>query len=116
MSPEKAALGNLQFAGWVLDVAFRLRGSTTSPIGRVQAIGLDVGLSTRDLAGVMATLELMQWITVTRDQDGKAVSVTEAMPSPAELVGLPGCWTSSALSRSSGPPWSCCGRPPFSRC
>ena len=86
MSPEKAALGNLEFAGWALDVAFRLRGSTTSPIGRVKAIGLDVGLSGRNLELVMATLEAMGWVTVARDGDRKPVSVTEAMPSPAELV------------------------------
>ncbi len=59
MGPERAALGELEFAGWVFDVAFRLRGSTTSPARRVRAIGLDVGLSNRNLREVMTTLETM---------------------------------------------------------
>jgi hypothetical protein len=84
--PERAALGELEFAGWVFDVAFRLRGSTTSPARRVQAIGLDVGLTPRDLKSVMQTLEAMSWITISRDKDDAAVSVSERLPSPADLV------------------------------
>ncbi|WP_200939166.1 hypothetical protein [Modestobacter sp. Leaf380] len=84
--PERAALGNLEFAGWVLDVAFRLRGSTTNPAARVSAIGLDVGLSQRSLREVIAALETMGWVSVLRDAERKPVSVTEAVPSPGDLV------------------------------
>lgn len=86
MGPERAALGDLEFVGWVLDVAFRLRGSTTSPAKRVQAIGLDVGLSSRNLRDVIATLESMHWASTERNLEGVAVSVSETLPSPAELV------------------------------
>lgn len=86
MGPDRAALGELEFAGWVFDVSFRLRGSTTSPAKRVQAIALDVGLSGRNLRDVMATLETMQWISVARDSDGVPQSVSERLPSPGELV------------------------------
>ena len=86
MGPEWAALGELEFAGWVFDVAFRLRGSTTSPVKRIQAIGLDVGLSARNLREVMTTLEMMGWVTVVRDSDGVAELVLERLPSPGELV------------------------------
>lgn len=86
MGPDRAALGDLEFAGWVYDVAFRLRGSTTSPAKRVHAIGLDVGLSARNLRDVMATLEAMDWLSVTRDDAGVAVYVSERLPSPGDLV------------------------------
>jgi len=86
MGPERAALGELEFAGWVFDVAFRLRGSTTSPARRVQAIGLDVGLSPRNLRQVMGMLETMQWVSITRNGDGVPESVSERLPSPGELV------------------------------
>jgi len=86
MGPERAALGELEFAGWVFDVAFRLRGSTTSSATRVQVIGLDVGLSSRNLRDVMTTLETMQWVSIARDSDGVPESVSERLPSPGELV------------------------------
>lgn len=86
MGPERAALGDLEFAGWVFDVAFRLRGSTTTPAKRVQVIGYDVGLSARSLREVMGTLESMGWVSIDRDEDGAAVSVSERLPSPGDLV------------------------------
>ncbi len=86
MGPERAALGDLEFAGWTLDMAFRLRGSTTSPAHRVQAIGLDVGLSSRNLKQVVATMETMGWLSVVRDGSGTAVSVSERIPPAADLI------------------------------
>jgi len=86
MGSDRAALGELEFAGWVFDVAFRLRGSTTSPAARVSAIGTDVGLSARTLKEVMVTLEQMGWVTVTRDQASAPISVSETIPSAPELV------------------------------
>ncbi|MFF9870099.1 hypothetical protein ACF1G0_32760 [Streptomyces sp. NPDC013953] len=86
MGPERAALEQLEFAGWVFDVAFRLRGSTTSSAGRVEAIGLDVGLGPRNLKDVIATMESLQWISVVRDKDGRPVSITESIPAPGDLI------------------------------
>lgn len=86
MGSDRAALGELEFAGWVYDVAFRLRGSTTSPAERVRVIGTDVGLSARFLREVMATLENLGWLSVTRDDEGHAISVLETMPPAADLV------------------------------
>jgi hypothetical protein len=86
MSPDRAALGQLEFAGWVFDLAFRLRGSTTSPAPRVLAIGLDVGLANRDLKSVLVALEQLGWLSVQREDTGTPVSVTETLPSPGELV------------------------------
>lgn len=86
MGSERAALGNLEFAGWVFDLAFRLRGSTTSSAQRVSAIGLDVGLSSRNLTAVLATLDTIGWVTVARDAQGRPVSVAETMPAAGEMV------------------------------
>jgi hypothetical protein len=86
MGPERAALGDLEFAGWVFDVAFRLRGSTTSPAARVRAIGMDVGLSPRNLRDVIQTLDTMGWVAVARDSSGHPLSVSETLPSPGDLV------------------------------
>lgn len=86
MGPDRAALGELEFAGWTYDVAFRLRGSTTSPAERVRAIATDVGLSARPLQQVMGTLEALGWVSVARDKDGLPVSISETMPPAAELV------------------------------
>lgn len=86
MGSERAALGDLEFCGWVFDIAFRLRGSTTIPATRVQALGLDIGLSSRNLKDVMITLEQMGWVRVERDGGGNPVSISESLPSASELV------------------------------
>lgn len=86
MGADRAALSELEFAGWVFDVAFRLRGSTTSPAARVSAIGTDVGLSARSLKEVVGTLEQMHWVTVARQPDGTPVSISETIPSAVELI------------------------------
>lgn len=86
MGPERAALEQLEFAGWTFDVAFRLQGSTTSSAGRVKAIGLDVGLGTRNLRDVIATMEALGWITAVRDKDGQLVSITESIPAAGDLI------------------------------
>lgn len=86
MGPEKAALEQLEFAGRVLDVAFRLRGSTTSSAERVSAIGLDAGLGRTMLQPVIATMETLGWINVTRDVHNAPVAVAESIPAPGDLV------------------------------
>jgi hypothetical protein len=86
MGPERAALGELEFAGWSFDVAFRLRGSTTIPAARMQVIGLDVGLTARSLKEVVGTLEALGWLSVDRDGQGSPISVSETLPSAGELI------------------------------
>ncbi|KUN57202.1 hypothetical protein AQJ46_48380 [Streptomyces canus] len=86
MSPERAALEQLEFAGWTLDMAFRLEGSTTSSARRVQAIGLDVGVGARNLKAVLATMEGLDWISIERDDTQKLVSITERIPTRGDLI------------------------------
>ncbi len=86
MAPERAALGNLEFAGQFFEMAFRLRGSTTSPAARVSAIGLDASLTPRTLKDVLATMETLSWIKVNRDADGKPLSVNESIPAIPALI------------------------------
>lgn len=84
--PDRAALSDIEFLGWTYDLAFRLRGSTTSPAARVSAIGVDIGLTSRSLRDVVALLESMSWVTVQRDDQGAAVFVNESLPAAADLV------------------------------
>lgn len=84
--PDRAALSEIEFLGWTYDLAFRLRGSTTSPAERVKAIGVDIGLTSRSLRDVVALLESMGWVTVQRDSQGAAVFVNESLPAAADLV------------------------------
>lgn len=86
MTPERAALGNLEFAGQVFEMAFRLRGSTTSPAPRVKAIGLDASLQPRTLRDVLATMEELGWISVNRDASGSPLSVNETIPAIPSLI------------------------------
>lgn len=84
--PDRAALSELEFVGWIYDLAFRLRGSTTTPAERVKAIATDVGLSQRNLREVIGALESIGWITVQRDNEGSAQFVNESLPAAADLV------------------------------
>lgn len=84
---DRAALSELEFVGQVYDMAFRLRGSTTTTSKRVQAISRDIGLKRRELRDVMATLEALGWLTIERDkQDNNPVSISESIPPASKLV------------------------------
>lgn len=86
MTPERAALGNLEFAGQFFEMAFRLRGSTTSPAARVKAIATDASLMPITLREVLATMETMGWISVNRDPQGQPLSVNEQIPPIPALI------------------------------
>lgn len=86
MGPERAALESLEFSGRTFEMAFRLRGSTTAPASRVNAIGIDAGLSARLLKEVMVTLEALSWISINRDAAGQAISVNETIPPAGSVV------------------------------
>jgi hypothetical protein len=86
MGTERAALEHLESAGWVLDIAFRLRGSTTSSPEQIRAIGLEVGLGGRSLKEVLETMDALGWVSIVRDNSGSPVSVSETIPAPGDLV------------------------------
>lgn len=86
MSAERASLDELEFAGQIFDMAFRLRGSTTSTPQRVNAIGLEVGLSQRNLKDVIAAMEGLGWISVARSPSGAPESVSDLIPAPRNLI------------------------------
>lgn len=83
---DRAALSELEFVGWVYDLAFRLRGSTTTPADRVRAIAVDVGLAARPLRDVILTMEQLGWVTVERDRAGAPLFINETLPSAPDLV------------------------------
>ncbi|MBG6181900.1 hypothetical protein [Arthrobacter sp. CAN_A1] len=84
--PEKAALEQLEFAGWIFDMSFRLRGSTTNSPARVTAIGRDVGIGARGLRDVLGSMEALGWVAVQRNNKQEAVAVVETIPAANTLV------------------------------
>lgn len=85
--PATAALGSLQFAGKVLDLSFRLRGSGVSTAQRVTALGISAGISGIELnTTILPALEMLGWVKVNRDADGRMTSVEDAIPPVAELT------------------------------
>jgi hypothetical protein len=84
--PERAALGQLEFAGNVLEISVRLRGSGVSTGARVRAIAADAGIPTRQLMrDVLPTLESLAWVE-TRLDGPTLVAVSEHIPPFAELI------------------------------
>lgn len=83
---ERAALGNLELAGQIYEMAFRLRGSTTSTPARVRAIGLDAGLTPLVLKTVLATMESLSWLSIGRDAEGAPAVVQEKIPPIPSLI------------------------------
>lgn len=89
LGPERAALGQLEFAGSVLELAMRLRGSGVSTSRRVAAIALDAGIDRRRLLGdLLPTLEALQLVDLAHGPDGDLYSVTERIPPLNELLAL----------------------------
>ncbi len=89
MNPSTAALEQLSFAGWVYEMAWRLRGSGASSPERVEAIALEARISRRRLlVDVLPTLETLGWVSVQRKADNTLHAVVEVIPPPTELLGL----------------------------
>ncbi len=85
-SPSVAELDGLNYAGQVLDIAWRLRGSTVSTIARVIAIGVDARVPKRQIiTQVLPTMEQLDWVFVERDQKGNIQSVECHVPPATEL-------------------------------
>lgn len=86
VAPATSALGSLQFAGKVIDLAYRLRGSGVSTADRVVALGIGAGISSFDLTrSVLPALELLGWVRINRGADGAVSSVEDAIPPTSEL-------------------------------
>jgi hypothetical protein len=84
-----AALAQLEFAGRIYEMAWRLRGSGLSPMRRVEAIALEAGIPKRQLLNeVLPALEALNWVELTRDPDGSIDSLDEHVPPPLELLRL----------------------------
>ena len=87
LGPDKAAIGNLEYAGRVLEIAVRLRGSGVTPGQRVHAIGLSAGISVRELDHqILPTLETLEWLECRWSDDSSLVAVSENIPPLLELV------------------------------
>lgn len=88
-SPAKAALEQLEFAGRVFELAWRLRGSGVSSVQRVAAIGIEAAVGPRGLFGeVLPALQTLGWLDIRKDDDGKPLAVDERIPAPGELIKL----------------------------
>ncbi|HEY2645129.1 MAG TPA: hypothetical protein VGI56_15370 [Galbitalea sp.] len=84
--PERAALGQLEFAGNVLEVSMRLRGSGVSTGSRVRAIAADAGISARHLTrDVLPTLHSLGWVEI-QAPDATLIAVSEHIPPLLELI------------------------------
>jgi hypothetical protein len=89
VGPAHASLAELEFAGRVYEMAWRLRGSGLSTISRVLAIGLEAFIPKRQLLHeVLPVLDSLGWVELNRDKDGAVVEVDERIPPPAELLQL----------------------------
>lgn len=86
LGPDRAALAQLEFAGQVLELSIRLRGSGVSTGPRVTAIALDAGISARLLKReVLPALETLGWVESFHDENKQLISVSEQLP---PLFGL----------------------------
>jgi len=87
LGPDRAALGNLEFAGHVLEISIRLRSSGVSRARRVHAITLDAGIPVRRLEGeILPVLESLGWAECARNEEGELEWVSEQVPPLSELV------------------------------
>jgi hypothetical protein len=86
-SQPKADLGQLEFAGHVLEMAIRVRGSGVSSPERVIALGLDAGIAKRALLKeILPALEALSLVELERDATGAVRSVSEQVPPLEQLL------------------------------
>jgi hypothetical protein len=80
-SQVHAALESLAFAGQVYEMAWRLRHSQVSSVGRVSAIGIEAKIGPRILdTQILPTLEALGWVRCERDASRALVSVAAIIP------------------------------------
>jgi hypothetical protein len=86
-SPSTAALGSIEAAGKIYEVAWRLRGSGVSSAQRVRAIALEGKIRTYELEQlILPALQQLGWVRVSRDNQGSVVSVDDVIPPVEQLV------------------------------
>ena len=87
--PATSALGELQFAGKLYELAFRLRGSGVSPVARYNAVAVSAGISSIEAQRMLLpSLEALGWLRVNRDAASTAVSVEDVVPPVPQLLAL----------------------------
>ena len=85
--PATSALGELQFAGKLYELAFRLRGSGVSPAARIDAIAVSAGIPSLEARMmVLPSLETLGWVRVNRDAQGDVLSVEDVIPPVTQLL------------------------------
>ncbi|QIK04713.1 hypothetical protein G7Z12_37700 [Streptomyces sp. ID38640] len=85
-SQPKADLGQLEFAGKIIELAVRVRGSAVSTPERVAALGLDAGISKREVQReLLPALETLSLVDLERDSDHVVRAVSERVPPLPEL-------------------------------
>lgn len=86
-STSTSALGEIEAAGKLYEMAWRLRGSGVSSIHRVRAIAVEGKIRTYELEQlILPALEQLGWIRISRDKSQKMVSIDDVIPPPGELV------------------------------
>jgi hypothetical protein len=82
----RADLGELEFAGQILELAVRLQGSGVSQIERVAALGLDAGFSKRLVTNdLLPTMELLGLVDLERNASQQVQLVSERVPPLEDL-------------------------------
>ncbi len=80
-----------RFAGQVLEMGVRLRGSGVSPGPHVLAIALDVGIPKRHLISeVLPALEALNWVECQWTEDHVLAAVSESLPPLNALLASAG--------------------------
>ena len=86
-SPATAALGSLEFAGRVYEMAWRLRGSGVSSIKRAHAISIEAEIRPFELERtILPTLENLGWVKINRLPDDSIGSIDDVIPPPEGLI------------------------------
>src|SRR5579864_8713097 len=86
-SPAKSALGQLEFAGQLFEMAWRLRSSGVSSARRVAAIAEEAAIGRRLLIKeILPGLESVGWLDLRWAADGTIAAIDERIPPPSELV------------------------------
>lgn len=85
-SQPRADLGQLEFAGQVLDTAVRLRGSGVCAPERVEALARGTGITKRALRNdILPTLEVLGLVDLEHNVERAIIAVSERVPPVDEL-------------------------------
>lgn len=82
-----SSLGEIQFAGKLYDLAFRIRGSGVSSLVRIEAIASDAGINAYEAkSSLLIALEELGWVRLSKDANGATYAVEEAVPPVSEIL------------------------------